>query len=49
VRVSVFMIFKWGCGLVVGRPWCELQMAGEWALRICGAELWRRWLEVVWR
>jgi hypothetical protein len=25
------------------RPWCELQVAGEWALGICGAELWQGW------
>jgi hypothetical protein len=32
----------------MGRPWCELQMAGEWALGIDVAELRRRrgrWLE----
>jgi hypothetical protein len=21
---AFFVIFGWGCGLVVGRPWCEL-------------------------
>jgi hypothetical protein len=37
--VGVSMIFWWGYRLVMGRPWCELQVAGERALEICGAEL----------
>jgi hypothetical protein len=46
--IGVSMIFWLGYGSVMGRPWCELQMVGERALGICGAELWRgwgRWLE----
>jgi hypothetical protein len=35
------VVFWRGCGLVMERPWCELQVASEWALGISGAELWR--------
>jgi hypothetical protein len=42
------MVFRRRCGSVVCGPWRELQMAGEWTLGVCGAELrrgWWRWLE----
>jgi hypothetical protein len=41
--VCVFVVFWWGCGSVMGRPWCELQAAGEWALGVSIAKLWRWW------
>jgi hypothetical protein len=40
VGVVVSVIFWWGCGSVMERPWCELQVASKRALGICGAELW---------
>jgi hypothetical protein len=52
IRVS--MVYWRVCGLVMGRPWCELQVASEQALGVDVAESrwrWGRQLEelVVWR
>jgi hypothetical protein len=43
VRVGVSMIFSRRCGSVICGPWCELQVADEWALGVCCSELWRGW------
>jgi hypothetical protein len=43
VGVHVSVVFFQGCGPVMGRPWCKLQMAGMWTLGVGVAELWRRW------
>jgi hypothetical protein len=47
------MVFWQGCGLIMGRPWCEMQVASERNLGISVAELrwrWGRWLVelIVW-
>jgi hypothetical protein len=32
VGVCVSMVFWRGCNPAMGRPWCELQITGEWTL-----------------